>query len=405
VQFHCHCHGLLSPHVLYSTGRFSWSVAAMSDTPKVVHRWLAVPDQFDRFTRFLRDNGILMPTRIGIGVLVFLLGVTILLKRLGTHSVQTIGFPLDVVVAVLVMIGGIALPVIATSRERSYFLVVSGDFAIAVIVLAEANPDQRLLGCLVFGLVGSYVAFFHNLRAQLWHLLWSGTIIIVASIGVFTDAPSSASDVLGRIAFAIPVITVIPVVTQIALALLSNDAQSSELDPLTDLLNRRGLARRTSELLQAKSSLDQSLLVVVIDIDNFKHFNDTYGHDVGDRVILRTAYRLHDWARSDAAIARIGGDEFVVVQMMPLPYVGDLLARIHPVMNSPTGEPLSTTSIGIAVHNGGWPDVQAAESGLHDLHRLADSAMYESKRMGGNHVHSIVLTDQQPQQVGGRSVL
>lgn len=64
VQFHCHRHGLLSPHVLYSTGRFSWSVAAMSDTPKVVHRWLAVPDQFDRFTRFLRDNGILMPTRI-----------------------------------------------------------------------------------------------------------------------------------------------------------------------------------------------------------------------------------------------------------------------------------------------------------------------------------------------------
>ncbi|MDF2897587.1 MAG: diguanylate cyclase, partial [Rhodococcus erythropolis] len=238
-----------------------------------------------------------------------------------------------------------------------------------------------------------------------WHLLFSGAVIVIASIGVFTDVPSGLSDVLGRIAFAIPVITVIPVVTQIALALLSNDAQSSELDPLTDLLNRRGLSRRTSELLQAKSSLDQSLLVVVIDIDNFKHFNDTYGHDVGDRVILRTAYRLHDWARSDAAIARIGGDEFVVVQIMPLPYVGDLLARIAPIMNSPTGEPLSTTSIGIAIHNGGWPDVQAAESGVHDLHRLADSAMYESKRMGGNHVHSIVLTDQQPQQSGGRSVV
>ncbi|XGU20228.1 hypothetical protein ACETU7_04300 [Rhodococcus sp. 3Y1] len=80
-----------------------------------------------------------MPTRIGIGVLVFLLGITILLKRLGTHSVQTIGFPLDVVVAVLVMIGGIALPVVATTRERSYFFVVAGDFAVAVIVLAEAN--------------------------------------------------------------------------------------------------------------------------------------------------------------------------------------------------------------------------------------------------------------------------
>ncbi|MGE2769397.1 hypothetical protein ACQGAO_12660 [Rhodococcus sp. 1.20] len=122
-----------------------------------------------------------MPTRIGIGVLVFLLGITILLKRLGTHSVQTIGFPLDVVVAVLVMIGGIALPVVATTRERSYFFVVAGDFAVAVIVLAEANPDQRLLGCLVFGLVGSYIAFFHNLRTQLWHLLFSGAVIVVAA--------------------------------------------------------------------------------------------------------------------------------------------------------------------------------------------------------------------------------
>ncbi|MDP1045194.1 hypothetical protein Q6332_29505, partial [Klebsiella pneumoniae] len=75
-----------------------------------------------------------MPTRIGIGVLVFLLGVTILLKRLGTHSVQAIEFPLDVVVAVLVMIGGTALPFTATTRERSYLFVSAGDFAVAVIV-------------------------------------------------------------------------------------------------------------------------------------------------------------------------------------------------------------------------------------------------------------------------------
>ncbi|OYD70194.1 GGDEF domain-containing protein [Rhodococcus sp. OK302] len=358
----------------------------------VAERWLAVPDQFDRFTRFLRDNGLLSITRNVIGLMVISMGLTILLKRLGTQSSQVISFPLDLIIGVLAIIGGVALPKLATTRERSYQFVIAGDLAIAIIVLTEANLEQRLMGSLVFGLVGSYIAFFHNVRAQIWHLSFSTVVIIVASIGVFTDAPTTAFDVLGRIIFAISLITVMPLLTQIALALLSNDAQSSELDPLTDLLNRRGLTRRTSELVRSKSRPGQSLLVVVIDIDRFKHFNDTYGHDVGDRVILRTANRLTEWARPDAAVARVGGDEFVVVQIMPLAAVGELLSRIHGVMNGSLVEPRSTTSIGIAIHNGLWSDTDAMDAGVDELHRLADSAMYESKRLGGDRVHTIVMT-------------
>lgn len=364
----------------------------MKSLRDVAERWLAVPDQFDRFTRFLRDNGLLATTRNVIGLMVIAMGLTVLLKRLGSQSSQVISFPLDLIVAVLTLIGGVAMPVLATTRERSYLFVIAGDIAVAAVVLAEANLEQRLIGSLVFGLIGSYIAFFHNLRTQCWHLLFAIVIVVATSAGLFSDSPITTFDVIGRVLFAVSVITVMPLLTQIALALLSSDAQSSELDPLTDLLNRRGLARRTADLVRSKSGIGQSLLVVVIDIDNFKHFNDTYGHDVGDRVILRTASRLTEWARSDAAVARVGGDEFIVVQIMPLSAVGDLLSRIHPIMNATIAEPRSTTSIGIAIHNGVWVDEEAMDAGIDALHRLADSAMYESKRRGGSHVHTIVMT-------------
>ena len=364
----------------------------MNPIREVVERWLAMPDQFDRFTRLLRGNGFLEAARILIGLMVFSMGVTVVGKRLGTASDQVSSIPLDLMIGVLALIGGLAYPVFTTTRNRSLQFVIASDVSIAIIVLTEADLDQRLLGSLVFGLMGTYIAFFHNMRAHLVHLLFSITIVVAACCGVFTEEPTTFFDTFGRILFAVSVISVVPFLTQIALILLSNDAQGSELDPLTDLLNRRGLARRTAELIRSKSGIGQSLLVVVIDIDNFKQFNDTFGHDVGDRVIIRTANRLTAWARADAAIARVGGDEFIVVQIMPLSDVGDLISRIHPAMNTPIVEPRSTTSIGIAIHNGSWLDSDAEEAGIDALHRLADSAMYESKRLGGNHVHTIVMT-------------
>ncbi|QXW03240.1 GGDEF domain-containing protein [Rhodococcus globerulus] len=375
-----------------SAHEFARPTSSVNPIREVVERWLAMPDQFDRFTRLLRGNGFLEATRILIGLMVFSMGVTVVGKRLGTASDQVSSIPLDMMIGVLALIGGLAYPVFTTTRNRSLQFVIASDVSIAIIVLTEADLDQRLLGSLVFGLMGTYIAFFHNMRAHLVHLLFSITIVVAACCGVFTEEPTTFFDTFGRILFAVSVISVVPFLTQIALILLSNDAQGSELDPLTDLLNRRGLARRTAELIRSKSGIGQSLLVVVIDIDNFKQFNDTFGHDVGDRVIIRTANRLTAWARADAAIARVGGDEFIVVQIMPLSDVGDLISRIHPAMNTPIVEPRSTTSIGIAIHNGSWLDSDAEEAGIDALHRLADSAMYESKRLGGNHVHTIVMT-------------
>ncbi len=80
-------------------------------------------------------------------------------------------------------------------------------------------------------------------------------------------------------------------------------------DPLTGCCNRRFLLEREVELERAGLSWG----VIVIDIDHFKRYNDRYGHDVGDRVLVRVARFLMGMVRADDAVVRIGGDEFLLL--------------------------------------------------------------------------------------------
>ncbi len=85
------------------------------------------------------------------------------------------------------------------------------------------------------------------------------------------------------------------------------------IDPLTDILNRRGFEDvLTKEIHRAKRE-DSSLAAILLDCDNFKHINDTMGHAVGDVVLKEIAQRLKNSLRASDQIARIGGDEFLVL--------------------------------------------------------------------------------------------
>ena len=84
-------------------------------------------------------------------------------------------------------------------------------------------------------------------------------------------------------------------------------------DPLTGVLNRRGLQHALSRELAWVTRYDTSLLAVLLDIDDFKQVNDTHGHAVGDEVLKRIANGLRTSLRSVDCIARIGGDEFIIL--------------------------------------------------------------------------------------------
>lgn len=155
--------------------------------------------------------------------------------------------------------------------------------------------------------------------------------------------------------------------------------QQAMEDPLTGLLNRRAFSEYFEECL-ARSGKQASLMaLLLLDLDQFKPINDTFGHEAGDRLLEVVAKRLRGCLRDEDLACRIGGDEFaVLVCDMQQESTAWLLAdRIMQALARPInlgGNQVSiNSSIGIAVYPQDGPDQQS-------LFRHADEAMYRVKR-------------------------
>ncbi len=84
-------------------------------------------------------------------------------------------------------------------------------------------------------------------------------------------------------------------------------------DHLTGLLNRKGFDRRLNETMARADAGGHRAALLLVDLDDFKAVNDTYGHPVGDRLLVSFAERLATCVRKGDAVARIGGDEFAII--------------------------------------------------------------------------------------------
>ena len=154
-------------------------------------------------------------------------------------------------------------------------------------------------------------------------------------------------------------------------------------DGLTKLPNRRLLFDRLEQALALERRNQLTLALLFLDLDHFKHINDTLGHSAGDELLKSVAARLRGCVRQSDTIARIGGDEFaMILPDIDRPDDARIFAeKILSALEAPfyvAGEELFVTaSVGISL----FPDdAREAEA----LLRNADVAMYRSKRMGGN---------------------
>jgi diguanylate cyclase (GGDEF)-like protein/PAS domain S-box-containing protein len=152
-------------------------------------------------------------------------------------------------------------------------------------------------------------------------------------------------------------------------------------DPTTGLLNREGFWQRLRTITGHPARGGARLAVLYLDLDDFKVVNDTLGHSTGDRVLAEVGLRIQSALRGDDPVARVGGDEFVVLltslrEPAEARTVADqLLQRVRQPMHV-GGEVLRVDmSVGIAILN---PD-DSADAALH----RADLAMYQAKRGGG----------------------
>jgi len=147
-------------------------------------------------------------------------------------------------------------------------------------------------------------------------------------------------------------------------------------DPLTGLANRRLLDELLTAALARTHRSGASLVISYLDLDGFKAINDDHGHAIGDAVLAEVGRRLRDAVRDADVIARVGGDEFVVVQECPPDQAPLITTRLDRLMAEPiTVDALTIVcgaSIGSAV---GDPDEDAAAAVA-----AADAAMYVIKR-------------------------
>jgi diguanylate cyclase (GGDEF)-like protein len=150
-------------------------------------------------------------------------------------------------------------------------------------------------------------------------------------------------------------------------------------DPLTKLLNR-GAFDSQRQLLKESSS--EPLAFLLVDVDQFKQVNDTYGHEVGDLVLKKVSHLLQAGFRANDIVARLGGDEFGIIMMKMTPAHAAIIEGKVDAFNQLLGHndqdnrsdlPRVSLTAGVAFSPAGFPD---------ELYSQADQALYQRKQNG-----------------------
>lgn len=152
-------------------------------------------------------------------------------------------------------------------------------------------------------------------------------------------------------------------------------------DSLTGLPNRMLLMDRLCHGLTQLTRSQRALAVLYIDLDNFKSINDTFGHGVGDALLVEVAAALAGAVRPADTVARIGGDEFVVIcnDVIRLDDVTTIAERIADVLSQPFAVDLNRLMVAASI---GYVVTRDNEADADALIHRADLAMFESKKAG-----------------------
>ena len=166
------------------------------------------------------------------------------------------------------------------------------------------------------------------------------------------------------------------------------EKQSEELfrlattDPLTGLLNRRELESQAKKIIHQADRNSSTFALLSIDVDFFKRVNDTYGHQVGDKVLIHLANVLTKERRINDLVARVGGEEFVLI--LPDIDKDNAILLAEKLRQTVEQEPIDNISITISI--GLVVTDKNTKVDLDVLLKASDNALYQSKEAGRNRV-------------------
>lgn len=157
--------------------------------------------------------------------------------------------------------------------------------------------------------------------------------------------------------------------------------RAAHKDPLTDLFNRLGFSERLRAEVQRARRKGQTLGVLMVDVDHFKHINDTYGHAIGDQALITVAETLQRLVRSDGGdiVGRLGGDEFIVILADANAQHGNRTLKMAKTLLADEEIPhCPDKDVRIEI-SGGAMTLNPATDEPGEIIKLADAALYEAK--------------------------
>ncbi|GAA3851189.1 GGDEF domain-containing protein [[Pseudomonas] carboxydohydrogena] len=291
------------------------------------------------------------------------------------------------------------LPAIVTTTGVLWFSVVHPSFQIRVVIVSiawawlmgasiwtllfKSADDTSLSRRILIGLFAMGVAYGF------------GRFVIYLLMDIDRDfAVESGTNWLNLLS---PIVmTLLPVVGTTAFLLMCSDYLRRRLevaastDYLTALPNRRMLARSGAKRFREARLNRSGFAVAVIDIDHFKAVNDTYGHDVGDQVLVKVADILRGHSRKNDIVARSGGEEFTVLLDAAHPLTAvDAIERMRVAV---ARSRFTAGSIGIPVTvSAGVATCLDTDIAYEDTFRRADQALYRAKESGRNRTETATV--------------
>ncbi|CAM3189567.1 putative diguanylate cyclase AdrA [Tsukamurella hominis] len=252
--------------------------------------------------------------------------------------------------------------------------VVCADAVLVVGSLTQSGWG-RIGATMFFGMVAMLIAFLLGWRILLVHCLFSLAVIAAATAMTMRVDDVGFGELYPIVAPAATIAFALPVVVQFAVEAgrrgLGKVTEERDRDTLTGLYGRRGADLALRRRLRDRSG--HVAVVAVLDLDGFKEFNDAHGHLAGDEKLIETAHLLRSGVRGRPLLARMGGDEFLVVGTGEADAAAVLVDDLHALVVSAAGPPRIAGSIGVTVTHGLDPAL------LSQAIAVADAALYEAK--------------------------
>ena len=156
-------------------------------------------------------------------------------------------------------------------------------------------------------------------------------------------------------------------------------------DTLTGVANRRAFGERAAQETERADRAGEALGIVLLDVDHFKRVNDTYGHDVGDEVLVAVADRLSGAVRAYDAVARWGGEEFIVL-VAEVPDAATLAGVAESLLRAVRDQPIATSAGALRLTASAGTALRPADTELAAAIDAADNGLYAAKRRGRDRV-------------------